>query len=183
WASCSRAVESWPHVAGDEVENLEHPAEVVAPELQQHVRQPELLVLTESVNDRRRALLDEVVGEPEAQRELDRCPRSARVIRGIAEAAERLGELRGRLRRRVPAVAQHGDAAERAGAVAAHPNRRVWLLQRLRREAHVAKAEEFAFERRVVLGPQRLEHAQRLVGLAPALVKPRAEDLQLLLSP
>src|SRR5262245_12832639 len=178
-----RAVDSGPDVAGDEVEDLEHPAEVVTAELQDDVLEPELFVLSEGVDDRRHALLDEVVGEPEAQRKLDRRKRPPRLVGRLAQAAERLGDLRGRLRCRVPAIAERGDPAKSAGAVAAHPEGRMRLLHGLRREAHLAEAEELAVERGVVLSPQRFEDAQRLVGLAPALMERRAENLQLFLPP
>src|SRR5262249_61812436 len=81
------------------------------------------------------------------------------------------------------AVAQRHHAAERAGAVATDPDRRMRLLHGLGREADVGEAEELATERRIVLRPQGLEGAQDLVGLAATRVKGRAKDLELLLPP
>ncbi len=118
-----------------------------------------------------------------ADRQRDALEGAAGRVGDRAQAAERLLELGRSLRRRVPAVAQRDDPLEGARAVAADPDRRVRLLHGLGREADVAEAEVLPREGRVVLGPQRLEDAQHLVGLPAPLVEGRAQDLELLLPP
>jgi len=56
-------------------------------------------------------------------------------------------------------------------------------MDRLGGEADVVEAIELAVEARAIRGPELLEDAQHLVGLAPAGVERRAEDLDLLLPP
>ena len=145
--------------------------------------QAETLILAEQIDHRPRALGQQLVAEREAKRQLDRLEPPARLGRRRFQPFERLGELGRRLGRRVPAVPQRRHALERAGAVAADPDRRVRLLHRLGREADLAHVVELALEARIVLGPERLEDREHLVGLPAARVERRAQQLQLFLPP
>src|SRR5262249_56446306 len=75
------------------------------------------------------------------------------------EIVEECLQLRGRQGHRrvgahwMPAVAELGRPAQRRLAVAAHPDRRVWLLYGLRLTAERIEPVEPAGERRRALGP------------------------------
>src|SRR5437867_7694045 len=71
----------------------------------------------------------------------------------------------------MPAVAVPGGAAQRGTAVATDPDRRMWLLHRLRQALDALEAVELAAERRRTLRPQRLEDAQVLVADGAAAVE------------
>jgi len=57
------------------------------------------------------------------------------------------------------------------------------LLHGLGREPEIPEVEELTVERGIVHRPERLERANRLVGLAATRVERGAENLQLLLPP
>src|SRR6185503_19149098 len=164
----SGRVDGGPDGPRDEVEDLEHAREIVAAELEHHVGEADPLVLREHVHHRLLAVGEHGVGDPEADAQLDGLEGALGPLGGGAELDQRLAELRGRLGGGVPAVAEGDHPAEGAGAVAAHPDGRVRFLHRLGREAEIAELEELAVEGRVRLGPQDLERAQDLIGLAPA---------------
>src|SRR5215470_10259484 len=142
----------------DDVEQLQHAPEIVATELDQRMPHAETLVLDELI-DRRLRCLERRVGKPEAERDLDRLPRPPRGLGRRAQLGEPVAEVGDGARRSVPAVAEGDHATEGARAVAADPQRWVRPLRGLRCEADVAEPEELPVERRIVLRPQRLEHA------------------------
>src|SRR6266436_2623828 len=117
-------VDGGPDFSRHQVEDLEHLLEIVTSELEHHVREAQALELAELVDDGLRALREQRVAEAEAERQLDRLEAPAGGVGGGAESSERFLELRRSLGRRVPAVAECGHTAERAGAVAADPDRR-----------------------------------------------------------
>jgi len=65
--SLSGRVDRGPDGPGDQVQDLQHPAEVVATEFEHDVAQAEPLVLGEQIDDRLRALGDQLVAQAEAQ--------------------------------------------------------------------------------------------------------------------
>src|SRR5262245_19026556 len=155
----------------DHVEDLEHLGETGPAEVHRDVSEPERLVAGELVHDRLPRPLHRLGAEHVAHRQLDGLHGAARGLGRGAEPGERGAQLGGRLGRRVPAVAEGRDAAKRARAVAADPDRRVRLLHRLGREADVGEAVELAVEAWVIRGPQLLEDAEHLVGAAAAVAE------------
>src|SRR5712692_2183908 len=147
---------------GHQLQDLHHPAEVVAAELEQNVTQAELFVLAEEVDDRLLALGEQLIAQRKAEREREGVEGPAGRVGRRPQTGEGLAKLLGSLRRRVPAVAERDDPPERSGAVAADPDGRMRLLDGLGREADVAEAAELPLERGLVVRPQLLEDAQRL---------------------
>src|SRR5207248_3282629 len=80
-----------------------------------------------------------------------------------------------------PAVAQARRAPDRHLGVAADPEGRVGLLDRLRLEFHALELEELALEARVFLGPELDHNAQVFVGAGAALGEGHLQDLELAL--
>src|SRR5712692_340157 len=176
-------VDGGPDGRGDQLQDPQHLREIIAAEVEHHVAEPEPLVLTESVNDGLMPLSQELVAENETDGELDGLERTLGHVSGRTQPVEAVLELRRRLRRRVPAVAQRDHPSEGTRTVAADPDRRMGLLHGLGREADVVEAEELTFEGGVLRRPKLLEHAQDLVGLAAPRVEGSAQDLELLLPP
>src|SRR5205823_6842987 len=83
----SGRVDSGADLASDQVEDLEHLAEVVAAEIDGDVTKAELLVRGELVHHGLRALGQELVAEREANRQLDRLERAPCLVCRGAEAA------------------------------------------------------------------------------------------------
>jgi len=180
---CGSILHSRADLRREQIEQLEHPPEVIAAEVDHQVREAEALVLAEEVHDRLRALLQKILAQGEAERERDGLPGPPGSVGDLTQPPDTLTHLRRRLARRVPAVGERDDPAEGARAVTADPDGRVRLLHRLGREAQVTEAVELALEARVVRRPQLLEDAQHLVGLTAAGVERRTQRLQLLLPP
>src|SRR5262249_39108961 len=77
-------IHRWTHLARDEVEDVDHPRELVAPELHDDVPETEPLVLNELVDHRRGALRDQLVAERVAERDLDRVETPAGRVRDLS---------------------------------------------------------------------------------------------------
>jgi hypothetical protein len=84
----------------------------------------------------------------------------------------------------IPAVAEPGHAAQRHPALAAHPDRRARLLNRLRLEADVGERHVLAREARRIARPELVESRQELVRHRSALREGRRGDrAELLVEP
>src|SRR3989454_7171731 len=115
----------------DQLEDLQHLTERVASEVEHHVGEPERLVRGELVHDGLARVGGQSVPQGYADRQRDGLEWPARGVRRRAQAIEARGELRWRLRRGVPAIAERHDTPKSAWAVPAHPDPRVWLLGRV----------------------------------------------------
>src|SRR5437899_3016240 len=181
--SASDPVDGRADLLRDQLEDLQHLTERVASEVEHHVGEPERLVRGELVHDGLARVGGQSVPQGYADRQRDGLEWPARGVRRRAQAIEARGELRWRLRRGVPAIAERHDTPKGAWAVPADPDRRMRLLDRLGGEADVVESIELAREAWVVGRPQLLEDAEDLVGLPPASVERRVEDRELLLPP
>src|SRR5882724_9546274 len=182
-SAASDPVDGRADLLRDQLEDLQHLTERVASEVEHHVGEPERLVRGELVHDGLARVGGQSVPQGYADRQRDGLEWPARGVRRRAQAIEARGELRWRLRRGVPAIAERHDTPKGAWAVPADPDRRMWLLDRLGGEADVVESIELACEAWVVGRPQLLEDAEDLVGLPPASVERRVEDRELLLPP
>src|SRR5262249_49961837 len=151
--------------------------------LDERVGDAEALVLTELVDKSLRALGEQLLGEAEAKRQLDRREVPADRVGRYPQGRESFAERRQASRRGVPAIAERGHSPVSARAPATDPDRRVRLLHGLGRKADVSEAEERPVEGRLLRRPELLEHAKGLVGVTPARVERDPENLQLFLPP
>ena len=126
-----------------------------------------------------------VVREPDALRiPAVLLRRAMQALDAFLESGHRVERVMRVVADREPAVAVAGGAAQRRGAFAPHPDRRMRLLHGLRHEADVGEPHVAALEARILLGPEDLERLEPFVGDPAALLEGRRiQGLELLLQP
>src|SRR5581483_5182159 len=132
-------------------------------------------LLRDSLLEEIAALLHQLLARGPVPAELERSPDLRRVAtdRGarLLQLLALLAHPRRVATRRVPHVGVPSDQAHRRLTGRADPQRRVWLLHRLRVRDRVLHPVVAAVEVRPLLGPERLDDPQRLAQPADAVVE------------